>query len=204
MEHSSGMTVRKGFPEDQRETSTKLFWLAFKGKIGPLLRPEVKAVDFLKNVSNPGYVLCAVNADGAVLGIAGFKTSEGAFIGGTLSDLQNTYGWIGGLWRGLLLGLLERDLKPGVLLMDGIVVSAEARGQGIGTLLLQAIKDEALARKCASVRLDVIDTNPRAKALYERLGFVAGPVSDIGPLRHLFGFRTSTQMICTLTPQNMD
>lgn len=83
--------------------------------------------------------------------------------------------------------------------MDGIVVSDAARGQGIGTRLLAAIKDEALARGCTSVRLDVIDSNPRARALYEREGFVAGHRSDLGPLRHLFGFRSATEMVCHLS-----
>ena len=46
-----------------------------------------------------------------------------------------------------------------------------ARGQGVGTALLKAIIAEGRRRGYAEVRLDVIDTNPRATALYERIGF---------------------------------
>ena len=78
--------------------------------------------------------------------------------------------------------------------MDGICVSREARGMGLGTALLRAIKDEASAQNCDDVRLDVIDSNPRAKALYEREGFVTGKTQSLGPLKHLFGFSTATEM----------
>ena len=63
---------------------------------------------------------------------------------------------------------LERAMAPGELLMDGIFVDHGARGMGVGTALLTAIKAEAQSRGCSSARLDVIDTTPRA--LYERVG----------------------------------
>ena len=184
----------KGFPADQRDTAAELFWQAFGAKLGKVMRPEAKAHTFLTNVIDPNFVISAVRSDGVLVGIAGFKTEAGSFVGGELGDLQSVYGWWGGLWRGVLLSLLERDLVEGVLLMDGIVVSDAARGQGIGTRLLDAIKDEAKAQGCTSVRLDVIDSNPRARALYERVGFKPGRQSELGVLRHLFGFRSATEM----------
>jgi RimJ/RimL family protein N-acetyltransferase len=45
------------------------------------------------------------------------------------------------------------------------------------------------------VRLDVIDTNRRARALYERLGFAVEKTDDIGLLRFVFGFRRSHTMV---------
>ena len=82
--------------------------------------------------------------------------------------------------------------------MDGIFVTKEARGLGLGTALLRAVKGEALKRGCGEVRLDVIDNNPRARKLYEREGFVAGNVQSLGPLKHLFGFSSATEMRLTL------
>lgn len=43
-------------------------------------------------------------------------------------------------------------------------------------------------------RLNVINTNPRARALYERRGFQAFVTEDVFPFRWLFGFSTSTKM----------
>jgi ribosomal protein S18 acetylase RimI-like enzyme len=82
--------------------------------------------------------------------------------------------------------------------MDGIFVSASARGQGVGTMLLDAVRVKAIDFGLARIRLDVIDSNPRARALYERQGFVALETSETGLFRHVFGFRSSTRMNCQL------
>ena len=88
---------------------------------------------------------------------------------------------------------------PGEVLVKsiayGICVSDHARGQGIGTKLLNAIKAQAHTRNLSQVRLDVINTNPHARALYERQGFTPGEIQHLGPLRHLFGFKSATTMI---------
>ena len=195
---SNEVSINTGFGEDQRETVARLFWSAFKGKLGLVMNPEAKAIQFFASVADPTHAISATRADGTLIGVAGFKTQSGSFIGGELKDLQTIYGWFGGLWRGLILSVLERPLADNTLLMDGIMVSDSARGQGVGTDLLSAVKRVAASLNCSQVRLDVIDINPRARALYERQGFVAKQTNGIGPLRFIFGFRTSTTMVCEL------
>jgi hypothetical protein len=41
----------------------------------------------------------------------------------------------------------------------------------------------------------VVDTNARARALYERRGFVVDRTEPIGPLRLIFGFRAAHSMV---------
>ena len=188
--------IVEGFTPTQRGAAAALFWQAFGDKLRPVMRPEAKALAVLTAIADPTHAISAVTPDGTLLGIAGFKTSTGAFMGGDLKALQAVYGWAGGLWRGLLLSLLDRPLPPDTLLMDGIMVAPAARGQGVGTALLCAIKAKAAASGCARVKLDVIDSNPRARALYEREGFIAQRTTGTGPLRFLFGFRKSTEMTC--------
>ena len=195
-----GVTLRAGFPEQARETAARLYWTAFSGKLGKLMGPDDRGVRFFVRVLDPGHAISAVGPDGALLGFAGFKTDKSAFAGGSLADLSAIYGWAGALWRAPLLALLERDTSPDQLLMDGIAVVPEARGLGIGSLLLDAILDEARARGKTSVRLDVIDTNPRARALYERRGFQAIGDETTGPFARLFGFRSATRMHADLDP----
>jgi len=186
--------ITAGFASHHRDQAALLFWQAFKGKLGPVMRPERKALAFVSSVLDPAHAISATAPDGALLGIAGFKTAQGAFVGGSLTDMAKSYGWIGATWRGLLLSMLERDLQDDTLLMDGIFVTLEARGQGVGTKLLSAIKAEAANRRLSQIRLDVIDSNPRARALYQREGFVPGEVTHLGPLKHLFGFNKATTM----------
>jgi len=188
--------LQHGFPEDQRNTVATLYWQAFGGKLGKVLRPEEKALRFVAQSLNPAFALSVVAPDGTVLGVAGFKTSKGALADGGLRDLAAVYGWPGAIWRGLVLSLLERKVGAEMLQMDGIFVSDAARGTGIGSALLDAVFAEARARGLNGVRLDVIDTNPRARALYERKGFK--PIGDekLGPfLGWVFGFRRSTTML---------
>ncbi len=188
------VTVSKGFSEVERPQAAALFWQAFAAKLHKVMGPDEKGLAFFETALDPEFALVARDAGGRMLGLAGFKTNKGGLAGGSLSDLARVYGWFGALWRGVVLSVLERDLQPGVFQMDSIFVAAEARGQGIGTTLLSAIKAEAQRRGMAEVQLDVIDTNPRAQALYEREGFKPVGVEKTGPFRHLFGFSRATKM----------
>lgn len=194
----TSITISRGFDETERPHVAQLYWQAFSSKLSLTMRPEHKALAFFASALNPDFALVARSETGDLLGVAGFKTASGALIEGGLRKMAQTYGWPGALWRALALSLLERDTVTDTLLMDGIFVDSRARGRGAGTLLLDAIKQEATLHNLSCVRLDVIDTNPRARALYERNGFVATGTQHLGPLRHLFRFRSATKMIYTV------
>lgn len=53
-----------------------------------------------------------------------------------------------------------------------IGVDETSQGKGIGTALIQAVKDAAKVRGCRSVQLDVWEFNKSALRFYEKLGFV--------------------------------
>ena len=188
-----GMTVQLGLPEAQRAQAAALYWQAFGQKLGRVMGPDARALRYLERVIRTDHVIVALD-DGHLVGLVGFKTPQAAFAGGGFGDMWAIYGF-GALWRAGLLRLLERDVDNARFLMDGLCVSQAARGRGVGTALLEAITDEARARGYAAVRLDVIDTNPRARALYERQGFVAVRTAGLGMLRHVFGFTSATTMI---------
>lgn len=176
----------------------RLYWQAFGAKLGKVMGPSDRAEAFLQTVMNPEFALVARGTDGTLLGLAGFKTAQGGLVDGTVRQMASSYGWFGTLWRVLLLIPLERKLQPGVFQMDGIFVDANARGQGVGTALLNAVLTEAGAHGCTQVQLDVIDTNPRARALYERVGFQALGTETTGPLKMIFGFSSATKMAMDL------
>lgn len=188
--------IETGLPERHLKKAAALHFEAFSEKIGGILGRDGRGAAFFADIINPAFGICALSKDREqLLGIAGFKTADGALIGGELADLQRYYGLVGGLWRGLLLGLLDRPVETDVLLMDGIAVVPQMRGHGVGSALLDAVCREAVRRRKANIRLDVIDTNPRAKSLYERKGFVAASSQSTSPLRHVFGFNSATTML---------
>lgn len=172
-----------------------MYWTAFGQKLGRVMGPERRAVAFIEGVLDPTHAMSARAQDGRLLGVVGFKSYESALVGGTWRDIARSYGWFGSTWRIAVLALLERDTDNDRFLMDGIFVSETARGMGVGTALLNAICAEAKARGYTEVRLDVVDSNTRARALYEREGFVAGTVHRLGPLKFIFGFEAATSMV---------
>ncbi|MDF1873859.1 GNAT family N-acetyltransferase [Vannielia sp.] len=188
------MKTKRGLEEAHRGAAAALFWGAFKGKLGRIMRPDAKALSFITEMIQPGFALSAVE-DGKLLGVAGFKTRDGGFLAGELSDLARHYGGFGAAWRGPLLDLFERELAEGQLLMDGIFVAEDARGRGVGTALIDAVKAEAVARGCSEVRLDVVESNQRARALYERCGFVLRGEVRAGVMAPLLGFRRAVTMV---------
>jgi ribosomal protein S18 acetylase RimI-like enzyme len=188
-------TITQGFSDTERSVVAKLYWEAFSAKLGRVMGPRRKALKFLEAQLNPNFALVGRDPQGTILGVAGFKTAEGALIGGEMADLARVYGWMSTFWRTPILALVERDLADDVLLMDGICVASQARGMGMGGALLDAVIKEARTRNLGSVRLDVINTNPRAKVLYERKGFQSIGEEHLGPFSLIFGFKSATKMV---------
>lgn len=181
-------------PED-RETAARIYWEAFGGKLGAVLGPEEKAKAFLLRVLRSDHCISALDGTGRLVGIAGFKSPQGSFAGGSREDLIAVYGYLGALWRSALLWFLSHEVDNHRFLIDGIAVARGGRGQGVGTSLLKALGQEARWRGYTSVRLEVVDSNWRARALYERQGFVATRTEKLGLLKHLFGFNAAITMV---------
>lgn len=189
------VSLHIGLPLHLRAEAVQLYWQAFGGKLGRVMGPEPLALRFLARVLRGDHAIVALDAKGALLGMAGFKTPAGSFAGGEMADVLAIYGRLGSAWRLPLLWMLGHEVDNDRFLLDGICVARSARGRGIGSALMQAIEAEAIARGYEQVRLDVIDSNWRAKALYLRLGYAVEKTDDIGLLRFAFGFRSATTMV---------
>ena len=186
-------TVAPGLAPHLRPEAAALFWEAFGDKLRLPLGAPPRAVAFVERALDPARAISAVGGAGALLGVAGVKTSTGGLLAGRRADLASVYGPLGALWRGAALSLYDRPVEPGVLLMDGLFVAAAARGRGVGTRLLGAVTERARAEGCREVRLEVVDGN-RARGLYDRFGFRAAGRTEAGWLGPVLGFRGATTM----------
>ena len=188
------ITVQQGFPDELRSSAAELYDAAFGAKLAIAMPNPISRTAVLKAGFNPEFSFVAIR-DGEMVGIAGFKTGRGALTGGiSFRVLKDEIGFWGAIRAVLVLALFQRNHAAGQLLMDGIGVSPKMRGSGIGTKLLHSLIEYAKKEGHRSIRLDVIDTNPAARRLYERVGFVPVKTEQFAYLKRLLGFRAATQM----------
>jgi len=60
--------------------------------------------------------------------------------------------------------------RPSLNIHD-LAVAAQHQGRGIGRALIERVSDDARARGCCKVTLEVHETNENAKRLYRKTGF---------------------------------
>lgn len=190
--------VSVGTPECVRYRAAQLYDVAFGSKLSLAVPDEKRRIDMLAK----GFVLehsISAITNGKLVGLAGFSTPDGSLTSGIeYRSLLSDLGFLGGNRAAAVFSVYDRESHKGELLMDGIVVDASCRGQGVGTRLFTSLIKLATERGYSTIRLDVIDTNPDARRLYERLGFVAKKTERFEFLRWLLGFGASTTMIYSL------
>lgn len=114
--------------------------------------------------------------DDQVVGIGSFYTRDTHKMLG--SEQARNFIARFGLWqfirmmpRGLRIQRGISKLEEGQLYVANLGVKADMRSKGIGKALIEAAAQQASTRGLAQLVLDVSEQNPRAEALYQRLGF---------------------------------
>jgi ribosomal protein S18 acetylase RimI-like enzyme len=181
-------------PDTLRRQTAELYYDAFRHKFEPFARSREKAVAGLIEDLDSERVILAV-ADGQVLGVAGLNYGGRRLANLRWRTFQKHFGWLSGTIKRLAFTAFMRRQQRGQLQMEGIAVHPDARSMGIGTRLLDEVCAVARRVGLPVVRLEVIDTNPRARALYERYGFEPGPTHRLPVVGRLFGFGAYTTML---------
>lgn len=195
---SDGITVSRGIPPELRERTAQLYDIAFGEKLALAIPNANGRLQLLCKTMQLEFSIGAFDGE-KLIGIVGFSTSQGALTGGIdYRGLLSELGWVKGNRAAVVFSLYERKARDGELLMDGIVVDPEYRGRGVGTKLFSRLVSLAQSGQYTSIRLDVIDTNPGARKLYERLGFSEEKTEQFEFLRGILGFGASTTMILNL------
>ena len=195
----SNVLCQQGFPDELRTQAAALYDSAFGAKLSLAIPDANRRIALLAEAFLPEFAYIALS-EGQLVGIVGFKSVSGALTGGmSLARLYSHLGTFGALRAILVLALYNRTRARDQLLMDGIAVAPSMRGKGVGSLLLRELQAFARTSGYKSLRLDVIDTNPDARRLYKRMGFIATRTTRFGYLRWLFGFGAATTMEHPLT-----
>jgi GNAT superfamily N-acetyltransferase len=184
----------KPLPERHRRRAAELCYEAFRTKFEPLLGPPEHGVAILERDLEPGLVIAALVED-QLVGLVGLEYSGHYFFNPRWGTFAREFGWLRGLLRLVLFLPFARHQREGDLTVGALAVAAPVQGQGVGTQLMEAAFDWACERGFRSMSLEVVDTNPLARRLYERLGFVPLKTQKLpSPLRRL-GFSAVTVMV---------
>jgi len=188
-----GVVIERGLPEGLRVAAVEILEEAFGDQNPMAIRDRDKRMAFIGRVLDARHVIVA-REDQQLLGLAGLSSKDSAFRGGLL-DVSwdprphvDLLGWLGATWTVWGLSAAGHRPKDDELYVDGIAVSPAARGRGIGTRIMDEIASIAAEYGKRWVRLDVIDTNPRAQALYERLGYMVTKTESFRYKQRWIGF----------------
>lgn len=167
-------TTTLGIRPEHKEEAARLYAIAFQTKFLKILgRPE-EVTQLLKEGINIQRAISAISADNELIGITGFQLDNTSLTDIKFKDFVAKYGIIKGTFKYVILAVLfhRKPDNKSQLLMDGIVVKEGNRGRGIGKQLFMELEKFSNQSKMTSIKLDVIDENPKAKKLYESIGFV--------------------------------
>lgn len=183
-------------PDKYKVSALWLYLNALNDIFKPVLGDDDRAQEALIRDLDTQHCLIAT-CNQKPVGILGVGNRKGSFLNPTLKTMVGVYGAIQGTLRLCGLALLHHPTKPGEFYVEGVAVSEEMRGQGIGSRLFSQLEKMVLKKGAGTISLEVVDTNPKAKALYERLGFRAIKQKKIWPVNWFikFNFRSTTFMI---------
>ena len=193
------VVIELGLAAGLRDQAVAVYEEAFGDKMRMAVRDQQKRMAFVQRALVADNIVVARRGD-ELLGAAGLSSKGAPFAGGTLGSswdprpYRDLLGWPGALWAVWGSRLADREPAADEVYVDGIAVASRARGLGIGTQLLGAICDVARDHGKRYGRLDVIDTNPRAQALYERVGYRVTKVQSFRWKQRWVGFGAMISM----------
>jgi ribosomal protein S18 acetylase RimI-like enzyme len=181
------MIVNKGLSQKHTSDVIDLLLSTFGEKIMPILGKNNKAKRLLELSINQDNCFSAED-NTELLGVLAFQINKTRFISITLRSVINEYGIVRGVLKFIGLSLLGHKSYSDEIYVEAVAVCKNARGQGVGTELFEALFGFAKENKVKSITLQVIGPNTKAKELYERLGFVVIKHTRIWPINRMFGW----------------
>lgn len=164
------LRILHSLEEQHVRSAIAIFWEAFAEKFHIGFSNADQVYRLFHDSLNRDNCIVAFRDD-ELLGILTHHTTRGEFFDLRVGALFGRF-WP---WRALRIALnllfLNESPKPDEFIVSSISVSAESRGLGVGTELMNAAEELAreLGKKLMS--LDVAGHNNDARRLYERLGY---------------------------------
>ena len=163
-ENQVDLEIGFGVPENQRLRVAKIMYEAFETKLKRFLKVKQNSSLIAGHLRNDRIVVALSN--GVVVGVGGLKFEGKEFLDIGFWQLLRELNF--NVFRVLFLGLMFIDrVEQREMLLDVLAVSRDMRSKGIGTRIMNYVIDFASSNNFKKIKLSVVDTNKRAKRLYE-------------------------------------
>ncbi len=163
------LNISIGLPAVSSAKIAAMYFNIFSRKLGAVLGHRA-AVSMIADHISADRTIVALDGD-EIVAFAGLKYDGTGFFAPDRRGFLKRYGPLVGRFRAGLWASVETNPRSHQLLLEGLGVHEDLRGRGIGTSLLEAVDRRAKELDKTEVILEVVDTNPRARALYERFGY---------------------------------
>ena len=198
-DRDNNITIKIGLPENYYSEAATIYTEAFYEKSKRLFGSQEKMKCWFKKSFNPELAIVAL-ANDHLVGVAGIACNDRRFLKLSLPVCIEEFGFLPGLLKYLLseigseiVGLHRYD--RGQLLLVTVAVASNMRGMGVGTLLIEKVCEYAKQNSLNSVRLQVVDNNPKARKLYDRLGFEQTKIDRNPLLKKIIGVGAISTMV---------
>jgi ribosomal protein S18 acetylase RimI-like enzyme len=187
-----------GVPEKHRVKVADILYDSFEHKFRICFGAKNKFLPFASSCLRDDRNFVAFE-DGIPVGVAGLIFSGKTFLEANLYHTVRAYGLEAVRIGIFALPFIINTVPKTDVFLDVLAVSADERGKGIGSKLVQGVIDYARSNGFYRVTLTVTETNHKARRLYERIGFKATRDRKIPyPFSSIMGFGSVTEMVYNL------
>ncbi len=165
-----------------QDQALTLYYQSLRHTLAPLFGNEEQALSLFRSSIQAENGLIALR-NREVVGVLGMQHRASGFIQPSISGYIKSFGLKLGLKRCLLGWLINHNTQSNELYLDGVAVDPRYRGQGIGKALIAKFEQYAQSKGYTRVSLDVVNTNPGAKKLYQTLGYRTYKTTSMAPLQ---------------------
>lgn len=187
------MDIEHGCSLDDAEAIAGLFFEGFAKETRPVFGSPGSMARIMHKSMNPATCIAAREA-GRLAGMAILDLEDRHLFNPRLKHFTAEFGRLDGLRRFVLMLMLSAGSHKGLFYLDILAVAADHRGEGIGSRLLTEVEREAVLQGRQALVLDVVDENPRARKLYESLGFREVKHRRLPIYKPIFGFSGFSRM----------
>jgi ribosomal protein S18 acetylase RimI-like enzyme len=193
MEERPEIIITNKVNDKQFGQALEIYYNSFEQKIRPLLQPKEKAIRLSSHAINPNRIYYALK-NGKAVGIIGLQYDDLDFLSYRFDFIRKYYSFFKSIYLYFILNIMKTKLDAYTIRIDSVAVDDQYRGQGIGKILINKVVEIAKNRGFKEIILEVVNTNPRAKKLYEKMGFKEKKHIKFYFLTRAFGFSSAYVM----------